>query len=92
MRPMFAPLVPSTSIAWVSRASVASGAIASYNLRARVEVVKNCRGIGKKDMKLNDAMPRMRVDPERYTVEADGVEMRAEAAGGLPLTQGYFVY
>jgi urease alpha subunit len=28
--------------------------------------VKNCRNIGKKDMKFNDTMPKMEVDPESY--------------------------
>jgi len=31
-----------------------------------VEPVKNCRSIGKKDMKYNDVMPKMKVDPETY--------------------------
>ena len=31
-----------------------------------IEAVKGCRTIGKKDMKWNDAMPKMKVDPERY--------------------------
>ena len=66
MRPMFAPYVPSTSITFVSQASLSSGRIASYNLRKRVEAVKNCRNITKKDMKYNDAQPKMKVDPERY--------------------------
>lgn len=38
----------------------------SYGLRKRVEAVKNCRSIGKKDMKYNNTMPRMKVDQERY--------------------------
>lgn len=92
MRPMFAPLVPSSAITFVSAASIASGVVPSYNLRKRVEAVRNCRNIGKKDMKFNAAMPKMRVDPERYTVEADGVVCRAEPATELPGTQGYFVY
>ncbi|KAK3336080.1 putative urease [Cercophora scortea] len=91
-RPMFAPLVPDTSVLFVSQASVASGVVGSYGLRKRVEPVKGCRTIGKKDMKFNDAMPRMRVDPERYTVEADGVVCTAEPSTELPLTQSYFVY
>lgn len=70
MRPMFAPHVPSTNITFVSAASLASGAIASYNLRSRVEAVRNCRNIGKKDMRHNDATPRMKVDPERYVSPA----------------------
>ncbi|KAB5578508.1 putative urease [Coniochaeta sp. 2T2.1] len=91
-RPMFAPMVPSTSVLFVSQSSVSSGAVASYGLRSRVEPVKGCRTVGKKDMKFNDAMPRMKVDPERYTVEADGQVLTAEPSEELPLTQAYFVY
>ena len=58
--------MPQTSVTFVSQASVATGTIKSYNLRKRIEVVKNCRNIGKKDMKFNDVMPKMRVDPESY--------------------------
>jgi urease len=58
--------VPSTSITFVSQASIDSGTIKSYGLRKRVEPVKNCRKISKSDMKYNDAMPKMEVDPERY--------------------------
>ena len=55
-----------TSITFVSRASVESGTVAKYGLRKRVEPVRGCRSVGKRDMKFNDAMPRMRVDPEKY--------------------------
>lgn len=58
--------VPHTSLTFVSQASVTSGTIATYNLRKRIEPVKNCRNIGKKDMKFNDALPKMDVDPETY--------------------------
>ncbi|KAF1955243.1 urease [Byssothecium circinans] len=92
MRPMFAPLVPSSSITFVSQASIDFGVVASYGLRKRVEAVKNCRKIGKKDMKFNDTRPKMKVDPETYRVEADGMVCEAEPAETLPLTQGYFVY
>ncbi|KAH9216294.1 hypothetical protein DL95DRAFT_335606 [Leptodontidium sp. 2 PMI_412] len=91
-RPMFAPLVPSTSILFVSSASITSGAIASYNLKKRIEAVKNCRNIGKADMKFNAVRPRMKVDPENYRVEADGVHATCEPATSLPLTQVAFVY
>ena len=67
----FQTFVPSTSVTFVSKASVESGTIASYGLRKRVEAVKNCRNIGKKDMKYNDAMPKMKVDPETYVSHDD---------------------
>lgn len=66
MRPMFGAFVPQTSITFVSQASLDTGAVASYGLRSRVEPVRNCRKIGKKDMKWNSAMPKMKVDPESY--------------------------
>lgn len=43
-------------------------------------------------MKFNAVMPKMKVDPESYRVEADGVHMACEAAEKLPLTQVAFVY
>jgi urease len=36
-----------------------TGIVASYGLEKRAEAVKKCRTIGKKDMKLNNAMPKM---------------------------------
>ncbi|KAI1282666.1 hypothetical protein F5Y07DRAFT_350573 [Xylaria sp. FL0933] len=91
-RPMFAPLVPSTSVLFVSQASITNGTVATYGLKKRVEPVRGCRSVSKRDMAFNDAMPRMKVDPERYTVEADGELCTAEPATGLPLAQDWFVY
>ncbi|KAK2617048.1 Urease [Conoideocrella luteorostrata] len=91
-RPMYAPLVPSSKVLFVSEACISSGAAQSYNLRSRVEAVRNCRGIGKKDMRLNDAMPKMKVDPESYVVKADGVVCTAEPADELPLSQAWYVF
>ncbi|MCJ1286821.1 Urease [Xylographa opegraphella] len=82
MRPMFAAFVPRTSITFVSKASVESGIVAQYGLKKRIEVVKDCRDIGKKDMKYNDVMPKMKVDPESYVVEADGMNIRRYATEG----------
>ena len=89
---MFAPMVPETSVLFVSQASIEHGIVQAYGLRKRVEPVKGCRSVGKRDMKFNDAMPRLKVDPERYTVEADGEVCTAEPSTELPLTQAYFVY
>ena len=58
--------VPQTCVTFVSKASIETGAVAGYGLKKRVEAVKGCRSVGKKDMVFNDAMPKMRVDPERY--------------------------
>lgn len=44
------------------------GTIASYGLRKKAVPVKNCRNIGKKDMKNNSYKPKITVDPESYRV------------------------
>jgi urease len=84
--------LPSTSVMFVSQASLDTNTVQSYGLKKRVEAVKNCRNIGKSDMKFNDTMPKMKVDPESYRVEADGRLCDAQPAETLPLTQDYFVY
>ncbi len=89
---MFGSLIPQTSIIFVSQASIDSGVVDGYGLKKRIEPVKNCRKISKKDMKFNDLMPKMKVDPESYRVEADGLHCTAEPADRLPLSQEYFVY
>ena len=43
-------------------------------------------------MKLNDALARLRVDPETYVVTADGEELRTKPAAVLPLAQRYFLF
>ena len=92
MRPMFGPLVPGTGVTFVSEASIKSGTVEKYGLKKTVVAVKGCRNVGKKDMKFNDAMPKMKVDAESYRVEADGVHCTAEPAETLPLSQSMYVY
>ena len=54
--------------------------------------MKGCRKVGKRDMVLNDAMPRIEVDPETYTVKADGEHLTCEPAKVLPMAQRYFLF
>ncbi|HWE95091.1 MAG TPA: urease subunit alpha [Tepidisphaeraceae bacterium] len=95
MRPMFGSYglaVGATSVAFVSQASVQSGAVEEYGLTKRLAPVRNCRAIGKKDMKLNDATPHIEVDAETYKVTADGEHLTAAPATRLPLAQKYFLF
>lgn len=77
------------SVAFVSRISIETGTIASYGLSKRAEAVINCRNVTKRDMKWNDALPKMSVDPESYEVRADGVLADIEPATTLPLGKEY---
>jgi urease subunit alpha len=95
MRPMFGSFgraTGSTSVTFVSRAAVDSGTVHGYGLSKRIEPVRGCRALGKRDMRLNDALPRLEVDPESYEVRADGVLLRCEPAARLPLAQRYFLF
>ena len=69
-----------------------SGTLRELNLQKRLVAVRNTRNIGKRDLLWNDALPRMEVDPETYTVRADGVELTCEPATTLPMTQRYFLF
>jgi urease subunit alpha len=95
MRPMFGGFgraTGATSLAFVSQLSLDRGSVAGYGLRKRAAAVRNCRGIGKRDMKLNDLLPRIEVDPESYVVKADGEVLRSTPASVLPLAQRYFLF
>ena len=54
--------------------------------------VRGCRALGKKDMVLNAALPKIEVDPETYEVRADGELLTSEPAEVLPLAQRYFLF
>jgi urease subunit alpha len=81
-----------TSMTFLSQAGVDAGIAASLGLGKRIAAVRVTRTIGKKDMVHNDAMPRIEVDPETYTVKADGEVLACEAAKVLPMAQRYFLF
>ena len=94
-RPMFGAFggaMPATTLTFVSRAAQAAGAAEKLGLRSRIGVVANCRRIGKKDMILNDYLPVIEVDPQTYTVRADGELLTCEPATVLPMAQRYFLF
>jgi len=95
MRPMFGSFGRATglcSIAFVSQVCKEAGVAKSYGLAKRVEAVKGCRKMSKKQMKWNNAMPKITVDPETYEVRADGELLTCEPAKVLPLAQRYFLF
>ena len=94
-RPMFGSMgraVGPTSYAFVSQAAAEDRLGDALGLTKIVAPVSNCRGIGKKDMRLNDALPDIEVDPETYVVKADGETLACEPAEVLPMAQRYFLF
>jgi urease subunit alpha len=57
-----------------------------------VAPVSNIRKLTKRDLKLNDALPVMEVDPETYEVRVDGELLSCEPATELPMAQRYFLF
>ena len=43
-------------------------------------------------MKLNDALPKMEVDPETYQVRADGELLTCQPVDRVPMAQRYFLF
>jgi urease subunit alpha len=94
-RPMFGAFgkaLPSSSVTFVSKAALSNPAVAALGLAKPLVAVGNTRRIGKRDMKLNDLMPRIEVDPETYEVRADGELLTCEPAAVLPMAQRYFLF
>jgi len=60
--------------------------------RALVPVANTRGGLSKRDMVLNDALPRIEVDAETYEVHADGELLVCEPAAVLPMAQRYFLF
>jgi urease subunit alpha len=94
-RPMFGALGrarASTALLFVSAAALAADVPGRLGLAKRAVAVSRCRGIGKRDMIHNDALPRIEVDPETYEVRADGERLTCEPARVLPMAQRYFLF
>src|SRR5579859_431305 len=94
-RPMFGSFggaLHSTSLTFLSRAALNAGIPRKLGLKKTAVAVSRCRGLTKRDMVNNDALPRIEVDPETYEVRADGQLLTCEAAKVLPMAQRYFLF
>jgi urease alpha subunit len=94
MKPMFGALgkaVGMSSVAFVSKLCVEKEIAKGYGISKRIIAVENTRNISKKDMKLNDALPKISVDPQQFVVTADGKPLLSEPAKSLPLTKRYYM-
>jgi urease subunit alpha len=95
-RPMFGAFgkaLTSTSVVFVSKAAIANDLRGKLGTVKDMVAVENVRGgISKASMVHNDATPDIRVDPETYTVTADGELLVCAPATELPMAQRYFLY
>jgi urease subunit alpha len=95
MRPMFGSFggaIAHTSLTFLSKAALKRDIPEKLKLQKKAVAVSGIRKLTKRDMKLNDALPHMEVDPETYEVRADGEHLTCEPATVLPMAQRYFLF
>ena len=94
-RPMFGATptaAAATSVHFVSPQAVEDGLADRLAVNRRLVAVGNVRQVGKSQMPLNDALPRIEVDPDTFTVRIDGEVWQEQPASELPMAQRYFLF
>ena len=94
-RPMFGAFgrtASATSMFFLPQVAVEADVAKILGLRKRIGIVKNTRNIGKKDLIHNHYQPHIEVDPQTYSVRADGLLLTCEPADVLPFAQRYFLF
>jgi urease subunit alpha len=94
-RPMFGAFGIScvqSSVTFVSQAALETEVGRKLGLHKPLAPVFGTRELRKSDLKLNDALPVIEVDPETYQVRADGELLVCEPAKTLPMSQRYFLF
>jgi urease subunit alpha len=94
-RPMFGSFGQATgrlACHFVSDLALRQGDLARRGLAKPLLPVQGCRHLTKTDMRWNNDLPRLHVNPETYEVSIDGERVSCDAAPRLPLAQRYFLF
>ncbi|MFD7868600.1 urease subunit alpha [Streptomyces sp. NPDC059783] len=94
-RPMFGAIgraPAANSLTFVSAAAIEDGLPERLGLGKRFVPIAGTRGVTKADMRENDALPRVEVDPDSFAVTIDGDPVEPEPAAELPMAQRYFLF
>ncbi|WP_020160167.1 urease subunit alpha [Methylobacter marinus] len=94
-RPMFGAFgraAAANSMVFLPKVAAEADMAALLKLNKRIGVVANTRTIGKKDLIHNHYQPHIEVDPQTYSVRADGLLLTCEPADVLPFAQRYFLF
>ncbi|MFF7212561.1 urease subunit alpha [Streptomyces sp. NPDC008238] len=94
-RPMFgatgrAPAA--NSFTFVTQTALDDGLPERLGLGKKFLPIRDTRRVTKTDMRENDAMPRVEVDPDTFTVRIDGDVVEPAPAVELPMAQRYFLF
>ncbi|MGW2561560.1 urease subunit alpha [Streptomyces sp. NPDC001514] len=94
-RPMFGAIgraPASNSVNFATAQAIDAGLSDRLALGKRFEPIRSTRGVTKSDMRENDALPRVEVDADTFTVTIDGEAVEPAPAEELPMAQRYFLF
>jgi urease subunit alpha len=93
MRPTFGDTTGAHhSITFVAPAALEAGLAERLGLTRRLAGVRDTRGVGKAQMRNNDALPSIVIDPETFAIEIDGELVEPAPAEVLPMAQLYSMF
>ena len=93
MRPSFGDSAGAHhSTTYVSPHALEDGLASRLGLVRRLAAVEPTRDIGKADMRNNDALPDIRVEPDTFEISIDGEQVEQQPAESLPLAQFYCMF
>lgn len=85
----FGPSVQDTGYTFMAQAAIDNGIPEKLRLKKQCVAPHGMRKLTKRDMLWNDALPKVKVDPETYKVEVDGEPCTCEPMKKVPLGQLY---
>ena len=93
MRPAFGDATGADhSVSFVAPAALDDGLADRLGLRRRLLAVRPTRAVGKAQMRNNDALPAIDIDPETFAIAIDGEQVEPAPADRLPLAQLYSMF
>ncbi|MFC8790917.1 urease subunit alpha [Streptomyces cinereoruber] len=94
-RPMFGALgkaAAAGSFNFVAEAAIEDDLPQRLDLHKEFTPIRSTRRVTKADMRENDALPRVEVDADTFTVTIDGEAVEPAPAAELPMAQRYFLF
>ncbi|MFF0426531.1 urease subunit alpha [Streptomyces sp. NPDC004520] len=94
-RPMFGALgraAAAGSVNFVAQAAIEDDLPRKLGLHKEFAAIGSTRRVTKADMRENDALPRVEVDADTFSVTIDGETVEPAPAAELPMAQRYFLF
>ncbi|KQX14616.1 urease subunit alpha [Streptomyces sp. Root431] len=94
-RPMFGALgraAAAGSVNFTARAAIEDDLPQRLGLHKEFVAIGDTRRVTKADMRENDALPRVEVDADTFSVTIDGDPVEPAPAAELPMAQRYFLF